>query len=230
MAVNPHPPHSLRRLYCRCCGFTLDVPIDCGDRFCSLCSPRRAFRVRNRLRWILENTQPKPGYMLKMITLSVANSKSLELGVSTLVRSFRRLRQRRIWKDHVSGGATIIEIKGRPNNWHPHLHILCYARWIDWHKLQPAWAAVSGGTACYIQNIQGETALRYVTKYITKSDVPEFLEYSVGLVLTRYRLFQRFGEWHSLRVPKKLYDYPCPNCTRSDWMCDYAIDRLCRSP
>lgn len=224
------PSHAIRQLFCSHCGFRIDAPIDCGDRFCRVCAPRRAFRVRNRLRWILDNTRPKPGYMLKMITLSVSNSHDLEKGVRLLVSSFRRLRQRRIWKDHVSGGATIIEIKGRPNNWHPHLHVLCYARWINWHQLQPAWASVSGGLACYIQNIQGDTALRYVTKYITKAEIPEFLEYSVGKVLSKYRLFQRFGEWHGLKVPKKLYDYPCPSCSKVIWVSDIQIDRAIRSP
>lgn len=230
MAVGLAPPHALRRLFCSHCGFSIDVPIDCGDRFCSLCSPRRAFRVRNRLRWILENSNPKPGYMLKMITLSTANCKDLDKGVTALVRSFRRLRQRRIWRDHVDGGATIIEIKGRPNNWHPHLHILCYSRWIDWYKLQPAWASISGGTACYIQNVSMDRALYYVTKYITKADVPEFLEYSVGKVLSRYRLFQRFGSWHGLKVPKKLCDYPCPTCASLIWVSDIQIDKAIRGP
>ena len=230
--MNPPSPHALRRLNCCHCGFAIDVPIDCGDRFCSACAPRRAFRVRNRLRWILDNTRPKPGYMLKMITLSVSNSKDLEYGVKMLISSFRRLRQLRIWRDHVEGGATIIEIKGRPNNWHPHLHVLCYARWIDWHKLQPAWSAVSGGLACYIQNIDGDRALRYVTKYITKADIPPFLLDGVGSVLRKYRLFQRFGSWHSLRIPKNLYDYPCPNCTKVDWISEpsFGLRRRSRSP
>ncbi len=230
MTDRSQSPHAIRRLFCSHCGFTINAPIDCGDRFCQVCAPRRAFRVRNRLQWILDNTRPKPGYMLKMITLSVANSSDLEKGVKTLVISFRRLRQRRIWKDHVQGGATIIEIKGRPNNWHPHLHILCYSRWIDWHKLQPAWASCSGGLACYISNIKSDTALRYVTKYITKADLPEFLEYSVGKVLSKYRLFQRFGDWHSLSIPKKLFDYPCPSCCKIIWVSDIQIDKAIRSP
>lgn len=207
----------------------LDVPIDCGDRFCALCSPRRAFRIRNRISWILENHKPKVGYMLKMITLSTSNSKSLEDGVAGLISSFRRLRQRRVWKDCVDGGATIIEIKGRPNNWHPHLHILCHSRWIDWYKLQPAWKAVSGGTACYIQNVDNTRALLYVTKYITKAEIPEFLLYDVGRVLSRYRLFQRFGVWHALLVPKKLYDYPCPSCYKIHWMSDFEASAWSRT-
>lgn len=230
MAKSPPPPHATRRIRCLGCGFTIDIPVDCGDRFCGTCAPRRAFRVRSRLRWLLENTRPPPGYMLKMITLSMPNCKQLHTGVAALIKNFRRLRQRQIWKAHISGGATIIEVKGRPNNWHPHLHIICYARWIDWHRLQPAWLQISGGSACYISNIGRDAALSYVTKYITKSDVPEFLEYGVGLVLKRYRLFQRFGSWHGVVIPKKKFDYKCHNCGTSDWMPEWMLDRMIRAP
>ncbi|MBA7687699.1 hypothetical protein ES703_96165 [subsurface metagenome] len=222
-------PHAYRLIYCVCCGFRLDVPIDCGFRFCIPCSKRRAFRVRNRLQWIFDNFRPQPGYMLKMITLSTSNCKQLEPGVTHLISSFRRLRQRNVWRDHVSGGATIIEIKGRPNNWHPHLHILCYSLRLPWRPLRDAWMSVSGGTACYIQNVDTERAKFYVTKYITKADVPAFLLRGLSKVLVKYRLFQRFGDWHSLTIPKKLYDYPCPNCSRSDWLPEQVLSSLHRS-
>lgn len=223
-------PHSFRRLYCSHCGFSINVPIDCGYRFCPTCAPRRAFRIRNRLHWIFKNHRTKAGECLKMITLSTTNCVNLEPGVKSLVASFRRLRQRNIWKYHVSGGAVIIEIKGRPNNWHPHLHILCYSRFIPWEKLRSAWTKVSGGTAVYIQNLDETSAARYVTKYLTKADVPPFLSESVSKVLIKFRLFQRFGDWHSLRIPRKLYDYPCPNCQHSIWVCDLTIEKLCRGP
>ena len=162
----------------------------------------------------------------------MANCKDLEAGVSALVKNFRRLRQRQLWIRLVSGGAVVIEIKGRPNNWHPHLHILCYSLWVPWHDLQRCWKEISGGTACYISNVSHDQARYYVTKYITKADVPEFLEYGVGLVLKKLRLFQRFGDWHGVVLPKKFYDYKCPTCERSDW--HYVLPGRCslkqRSP
>lgn len=224
MKSNTPTPHDYRILYCSHCGFALKVPIDCGFRFCPTCSKRQAFRVRNRLSWIFDNYRPEPGYMLKMVTLSTINCQDLDKGVKSLIHSFRRLRQRRVWKDHVSGGATIIEIKGRPNSWHPHLHILCYSLRLPWRPLLQAWTAVSGGTACYIQNVDSTRARNYVTKYITKADVPPFLLDGLSKILVKYRLFQRFGDWHSLRIPKKLYDYPCSNCGKSEWFYPPSFD------
>lgn len=229
MQQSPPTPHAIRRLYCSHCGFIIDAPVDCGDRFCNICSRRRAFRVRNRLRWLLHNSAPSQGYVLKMVTLSMPNCKQLDAGVRMLVQCFRRLRQSQIWLKNVEGGATIIEVKGRPNSWHPHLHILCYSRRLPWHPLRDRWTQISGGTACYIQNVNQDKALYYVTKYITKVDVPEFLEYSVGTVLKKFRLFQRFGSWHSLKIPKKLFDYPCPTCTKSIWVSDIFIDQSIRA-
>lgn len=230
--MNPTPPpaHNYRLLYCRFCGFRLNVPIDCGNRFCPVCSKRRAFRIRNRISWILSNHQTKPGFCLKMITLSRPNCDQLDEGVSALVNSFRRLRQRKIWIDHVSGGATVIEVTGRPHDWHPHLHILCYSRYIPWKKLRSAWQSCSGGTAVYIQNMTADRAKVYVTKYVTKTDSPPHLSESISNVLRKYRLFQRFGDWHSLRIPKKLYDYPCPTCGRSHWIVEFDVEKAMRSP
>lgn len=221
-------PHEYRNLTCSHCGFRISVPIDCGFRFCPTCSKRRAFRVRNRLQWIFDNSRPEPGYMLKMVTLSTFNCKDLEAGTTFLVSCFRKLRYRALWKRCVSGGATIVEIKGRPNSWHPHLHILCYARWLPWRELRSAWMNISGGTAVYIQNVSTDRAKLYATKYVTKAEVPPFLLDGVSRVLIKYRLFQRFGNWHSLRIPKRLFDYPCPTCSKTAWLADYIIDSYCR--
>jgi hypothetical protein len=166
--------------------------------------------------------------MLKMITLSKTNCRDLDSGVADLIRSFRRLRQRRLWKDHVDGGAVVIEIKGNPGFWHPHLHILCWSRWLPWLQLHAAWKSVSDGLGCYIQNVGQDTAIRYVTKYVTKTDLPDRDQQAVGKVLIRYRLFQRFGSWHHIFIPKLKSDYPCPNCGESDWICDWQLDRIAR--
>lgn len=222
------PSHEYRRVYCRKCGHCADVPKDCGHRFCPTCAKRRSYRVRNRLLFILDNNRPKPGYILKMITLSTRNCQSLEIGVRHLVKSFRRLRQRNIWKTHVDGGATIIEVTGEPGNWHPHLHILCWCRRIDWKSLKNSWTSVSGGLGCYIINTSRKSACFYVTKYITKAEVPEGAWDKVGKILVKYRLFQRFGSWQGIKIPKKISDYPCPKCGCTVWVPDWMIEKALR--
>jgi hypothetical protein len=222
------PAHSYKRFYCRHCGFTVDAPQDCGHRFCPTCARRRAFRIRNRLTWLLNNNQPKTGFILKMITLSTSNCQDLDRGVRHLVSSFRKLRQRKIWKTHIDGGANIIEVKGRPGSWHPHLHVICWSRRIDWDDLRKAWTSVSGGLGCYIINTSSKSACFYVTKYITKPEVPQGTWEELGKVLVKYRLFQRFGSWHSLVIPKRVYEYACPKCSHTWWVPDWMVEQAVR--
>lgn len=217
---NPPPArvHNFRTLYCAHCGHDLAVPISCGDRFCPECSRLRASRVRRRLRYILHNYAPPPGHFLAMITLSIQNQEKLDLQVKGLVASFRKLRQRDSWKKHVQGGATIIEIKKGKIGWHAHLHILCYMRYYPWKELHRNWQEVSGGAAVWLTSCSSEKAISYVTKYVTKSDLPDESRPEASAALAKYRLFQRFGLWQGWKIPVLKSDYPCPTCKRVEWI------------
>lgn len=217
--------HGWRRIYCVFCGAWLDVLVDCGQRFCPECSKRRSRRIRNRLQLLLAKNEQIPKAGLKMITLSMPNCISLDDGIKDLVSSFRRLRQRVVWKQYVIGGAYVIEVKGRPGNWHPHIHAIVYSYYIPWARLRSSWRQCSGGTAVYINKVDGPRAIGYITKYITKADVPPALMDEVGRSLARFRLFTRFGTWHNITLPLLKYETPCTRCGRTDWVVDVEIDR-----
>lgn len=158
-----------------------------------------------------------------MLTLSVANCSDLDKGIRHLVASFRRLRQRSLWKRHVFGGAFVIEIKGSIGNWHPHIHAIIHSYFIPWALLRSAWFDVSQGTAVWISDISDDKAMAYVTKYLTKPDVPAAQLDVVSASLRRFRLFTRFGDWHSILIPKHTFDAPCRECGRVDWVIDFKI-------
>lgn len=222
----PRPDHPWRSLYCEHCGHTIKAIMDCGDRFCPHCAHRRARRIQNRLAFLLEKTPKVPKAGIKMLTLSYANCKDLDLGIKHLVSSFRRLRQRSLWKHYVLGGAFVIEIKGRPGNWHPHIHAIIHAYYIPWPRLRSAWVEVSRGTAVWINAVSNDRAINYLTKYVTKTDLPAGLHGDVSDSLRRYRLFLRFGTWHNIILPKLIYDTPCDRCGHTDWMVDLKFHRL----
>lgn len=222
--------HGWRRLWCMRCGHTIDVLVDCGRRFCPTCARRRARRIQNRLQYLFDKIQIQPKAGLKMLTLSTKNCQSLEPGIRHLVSSFRRLRQRALWKHYVIGGAFIIEVKGRPGNWHPHIHAVMYSYYIPWGRLRDAWRAVSGGTAVWISNIGPSQAKQYVTKYVTKSDIPPALQDEVSDALRHFRLFLRFGAWHNIILPKLKFDCPCQHCGQVDWMIDVELNRRIKHP
>lgn len=215
--------HNWRTLYCAFCGATNQVIVDCGHRFCPFCGKRRAARIRDRLNFLLKSCQKFPKARLKMLTLSTTNCADLDAGIKHLVSSFRRLRQRRIWQRHVYGGAFVIEIKGSPGSWHPHIHAIIYSYFIPWAALRSAWHHVSQGTAVWISDISDDRAKGYVTKYLTKPDVDAVYLDQVSTSLRSFRLFSRFGDWHSIIIPKYVYDPPCKQCGRSDWVIDWKM-------
>jgi len=213
-----HGHHEFRRLSCSRCGHFIDVPIQCSDRFCWLCSRIRAAKIRKRLRWILQNLHNRPGYFPAMITLSVKNDQNLSRQTSLLIASFRRLRQTKDWKTHVAGGATIIEVKMGQHGWHAHIHAFVYMRYYLWKRLFLSWQKASGGTSVYITKANETAMMNYVTKYVAKTELNEHDRSDASPILKRYRLFQRFGDWSELKVPKLLSDAQCEKCGNIGWL------------
>jgi len=204
--------HRFRRLICIGCGRQVDIPIYCGNRFCPICGKPRTLRIRRKLTNFLSTYKLPARHSFKMVTLSVQNCEDLYEGVDYLITSFRRLRQRSYWKSVVDGGAFVIEIKGSPKNWHPHIHAIVSSRYLNWDKLSRDWNRCSGGLSCYISNCKRGQIVNYMLKYITKPSVNEVLIPDVANALYSKRLFQPFGSFHSAigKLPK--VPYACPKC------------------
>lgn len=217
--------HPFIYVYCGRCGHRHKIPGRCPDRFCVICSRPRAADIRHNLEYIVNNLPLADRETLKMITLSVRNCQDLALGIRHLVKSFRKLRQTKLWKRHVSGGATIIEITGKKGNYHPHLHVLCYSSWIPWDKLLHQWRLCSGGIGVYILDVPLRKALYYVTKYVSKCEAPEDSWQFIGQELKKYRLFQKFGTWHRVVIPKRKSNWTCVNCGYEFCLSEFAINR-----
>jgi hypothetical protein len=222
--------HEWRTIYCRFCGHSIHVRVQCPNRFCPVCSRRRARRIRAALNLLFQKTKKIPSARFKMLTLSEPNCTELDVGIRSLVSSFRRLRQRSYWKNRVYGGAFVIEVTGRPNSWHPHLHIIMYSDRISWARLHRLWMKVSTGRSVWITNISLEKAKMYITKYITKVDAPAALLEDISTAVRRFRLFTRFGEWHSIVLPKLPEEVRCERCGHTSWMIDLEMTLRCRSP
>lgn len=224
MAQNQLSDHQWRTMVCCHCGHEISVLVDCRNRFCPDCSPRRSARIASRLTWLINHIEKQPGAGLKLITLSTANCSDVRLGIAHLIKSFRKLRNRAFWGRYVYGGAFVIEVTGRPGDWHPHIHAVVYSLYLPQKKLSQGWRKVSGGTACWINSVAPSKAAHYVTKYISKSNVPSHLLLQLSDELRRFRLFQRFGSWHNLKLPARIYDYRCESCGRSDWLANEVIE------
>lgn len=215
--------HEFKAYACSHCGATFNAPVYCGDRFCSICTAPRRRRIRHRLLHLINHVNPPQRYAFKHITLTIPNQPILELAVTVLLTSFRRLRQRRTWKKHVKGGAFVIEVTGEAGKWHAHLHIIAESQFFPVFALSRQWAACSPGRVVYIQVVRKSHIVNYLTKYLTKSALSAAARLDVSNTLRRYRLFQPFGSWHGITPPSPVPRYSCPTCGSTDWL---LLDRM----
>lgn len=155
----------------------------CNHRLCSVCGPRRSADAAAKLNRRLEvDVQDR----WKFLTLTLRSSDDgLAVQLDHLRRSFRRLRQTKLWRDKVDYGAAVLEItyNAATRRWHPHLHAIMRAAFIAQDVLSEAWSVASGGSMVIdIREVRSATAASgYITKYMGK--VPFLVELGDSLSL-----------------------------------------------
>lgn len=212
MAILLDINHTYRTIGCAECNTTLQVPISCKNRFCDICHADRRKRIRSKLDSIIQAEKLQPGHRYKMLTLTLPNFEDAGDGAKTLISSFRRLRQRQMWQNKVKGGCYVIEITGSPGSWHVHMHIIVNSTWFSYKKLRTAWSKCSPGRIIHISQIPAKESVRYVTKYMSKSEVASGHQQGLSQALQGVRLFGLFGSWHNLGLLFKLPKYACSCC------------------
>lgn len=189
------------------------VPDYCHDRFCVPCGLGRQFTIRRNL---AERLTDEP-HRFATFTLR-HHGEPLAYLVKRLYACFRKLRNRRLWKEHVTGGAAFLEVtySDRGHGWHPHLHVMLQGDYFDIGDLRALWLSVTGDSKnVKIEIIRNrERVVHYVTKYATKPlpadvvrDQPCLVEAIQALRGTR--MIVPFGAWKNW----KLLDEP----SDGDW-------------
>lgn len=210
--MNPDQTHDYRFFTCASCGHTFQAPVSCGNRFCDICSGPRRRKVKGKLNAIVRSLRKREGYGIKLMTLTIPNSVNANEGASTLIRSFRRLRQRRWFQNRCDGGAWVIEVTGEPGRWHVHLHVMLESRFLPHAVLSRQWSKVSPGHIVHIKALPSSAIIGYITAYISKSEVREADQVHLSQELKGFRLFQPFGTWHAIAVSAEKLNYCCPSC------------------
>lgn len=101
----------------------------CKQRLCPVCNYIKScinwHKIRNCVEWIKENEE---GSHFIFMTLTVRNctAENLTATIDQIVQGFRRLTNRRTWKNAVTGAIRGLEItyNEKENTYHPHIHIL----------------------------------------------------------------------------------------------------------
>jgi len=218
--------HKFTTILCIYCGDYFDVPVYCGDRFCPICSYVRQSRIRNRLNFLVKSVDRRVGYCFKHLTLTIKNQTNLFSMTRTILKSFRKLRATRSWKNHVAGGAFVVEVTGNSDNWHVHLHVIIQSKYYAFAEILKLWSNLSPGRGVYIQNIPKNQIVGYLTKYLSKTSTLDADRSELNKALKGIRLFHAFGSWFALN---KKYKPPKPKCKKCGNACFCLYSEVFRS-
>lgn len=224
-------PHGYRKLHCTSCGYVETVPIRCTSKLCHPCRFARLFRIHQRLVLTLGKFKHSQGYAWKHVTLTVPDTADLSAGINHLVQSFRRLRSTRWWSAYALGGFYVIEVKKSSDLWHPHLHIIVYARFLPWGVLLTRWMRSSRtGRHIWVTAIWNNVSIAsYISRYLTK--IPHLSPddaYTYDHDTHGLRMYNSFGTLHEVFKVERLPRYirPCPKCNNVHWLPDFLLDLL----
>lgn len=171
----------------------------CHSRWCRPCANAKAHRIEVNL------TTRLSAHPHRFITLTLRHrDEPLKPQLVRLYNCFRRLRNTPFWRSHVTGGAAILEIghSHRSNTWHPHLHVVCDAKYIPSARLSDEWHQITGDS--FITDVRpihtAPQITAYLAKYLRKPiantiiNKPPLLQELIRALASR-RLCTTFGSW-----------------------------------
>lgn len=183
---------------------------NCHDRFCTPCAVDRAHVIRCNLRTILQDRRPvthspkQISHRFLTLTVRTRPGEPLRGTLDDLSKWFKALRNTRLWKSCVDGGAAMLELKWNeiPGRWHPHLHIIIEGDYIPHGALKRVWYEITKTSyICHIQPLRDdEQTIRYVTKYASKPLDGSYSHDQTLLIeaieaLAGRKLVATFGHW-----------------------------------
>jgi len=188
----------------------------CGFRACPICRQAWALNIRDKITSVLADVAPE---RRKLCTLTMRSSGCPLLSqVKNLWRSFRKLKQRKVWRENVSGYIAVLEVTYNEarDQWHPHLHLVLDAAFIAQAELSKQWLQVTLNSKIVdIRAVRSfDSISTYLGKYLVKPlQLPPTM--AAERVDEYYRLFvgarfTRFGGTLKPNADEELWrpDYP----------------------
>jgi len=204
-------------IVCTNCGKEKKIREGCGDRFfCGWCRKRYLRDTEKRFGPLVDRMKGR----LRFITLTVASGPDAFERLQHLEKSFRRLKQRKIWKLHVRGAIRSLEVTyNAATGWHPHYHILTDGAFIPQADLSAAWAEITGDSKIVdIREWKGgkAAAKKELFKYTVKDfEIPPRFTLTIQKLLRGKRLTVGLGKLYNREErpePRK-----CSDCGAVAW-------------
>jgi plasmid rolling circle replication initiator protein Rep len=101
----------------------------CKQRLCPVCNYIKScvnwHKIKNCVEWIKSNEED-PKFIFMTLTVRNCTAENLTAAIDQIVQGFRRLTNRRTWKNAVTGAIRGLEItyNKEKDTYHPHIHIL----------------------------------------------------------------------------------------------------------
>jgi hypothetical protein len=176
----------------------------CHDRWCRACGQIRRRRLARSLTELAGSKRT-----LAVVLTPKSNDKPLGQQLTELLAAFARLRRSPWWSKRVKGGAWVFEVtyNAKLQQWHPHLHTLVHAEWLEKSELGSAWYKATGDSYIIDVSLVSRTtnAIAEVTKYVGKithrswEHEHELLVHAMQQLNGR-RLCSTFGNWKEVEL------------------------------
>jgi hypothetical protein len=191
----------------------------CNYRICDYCSKRRSYRLHDKYITFLRSRKVARSLYargLRLLTLTIKNTKTIEEGIDKLYESLRDFRRLKYIKERLEGGLGVIEVtKGKDGLSHVHMHLIIESKYLDMksHKkkggdsqLVKSWKKATGDSGILdvrrIESLSG--ALGYVLKYITKGTKGLSEEEAAIFfkAISKHRILFTFGTFYGIKFQK----------------------------
>ena len=181
---------------CGDCGQVRKFPNRCDQFFCPECNHHLTADRTSQVEWWTKTIrQPKH------ICLTIKNINHITpLHIDELRRYFTKLRHRKFtrgWR----GGFYSMQITHSATGWHPHIHVVVDANWIDTNALTDAWRAITrgAGQVTKVKDCRNKGYLRRVTSYIARgSEMAAWEPMIIAECIEAFRGRRTFGVFGSL--------------------------------
>jgi len=183
----------------------------CKLRWCPMCQIARQNYITQQVStWFRQVHYPK------LLTITLRHTSSpLKSQVDFLYKCFQKFRKRKFVSKHLRGGVWFFQVKKSKdgNTWHPHIHAMIDADFMDRKKLSSLWAEITGGStvidirAIFDTDRAVKHNARYCTTPMSLVDLPPWERYEVHDCFNKRRLVGCFGTARHISLrPKKPVD------------------------